>query len=162
MKQLIQASFMLSILLAGQGCDSTEARYIDPNSGKVLSLKEDAKTGLLVDAETGKPVEMYVDKQTKDTINGRTGEVINGKLRKGENGRYVYRLTTEDDNAAKKSTHYSGDQDVKIKYDDGEYKIKKKGYKKEVERDGDITIKDGNKKIKIDGKTGEKKIKYDD
>jgi hypothetical protein len=44
---------------------------------------------------------------------------------------------------------------------DTEYKTKSGDYKKEVEKDGDITIKDGDTKIKIDGETGEKKVKND-
>ena len=40
--------------------------------------------------------------------------------------------------------------------------IKKRDYKEEVAKDGDITIKDGNKKIKIDGETGEREVKYHD
>jgi hypothetical protein len=32
-------------------------------------------------------------------------------------------------------------------------------YKKKVEKDGDVNIKTDDKKIKIDGKTGEKKVK---
>jgi hypothetical protein len=31
-----------------------------------------------------------------------------------------------------------------------------------VEADGDVKIKDGDKKVKIDGETGEKKVKNDD
>jgi hypothetical protein len=45
---------------------------------------------------------------------------------------------------------------------EGDYKVKSGDYKKEVEKDGDVIIKDGNKKIKIDGETGERKVKHDD
>ena len=106
----------------------------------------------MVDKETGKPVSMYVDTKNDDTIYGRTGKVINGKIRrnKAEDGKYIYVYTDDEDN------------DRKVKNEDGESKIKSGDYKKEVEKDGDITIKDGDTKIKIDGKTGEKKVKKDD
>lgn len=44
----------------------------------------------------------------------------------------------------------------------GSYKVKHGDYKKEVEKDGDVKIKNGNVKIEIDGKTGERKVEIDD
>ncbi|MCE3281938.1 MAG: hypothetical protein K0Q66_675 [Chitinophagaceae bacterium] len=35
-------------------------------------------------------------------------------------------------------------------------------YKKKVEDDGDVKIKDGDVKVKIDKETGERKVKRDD
>ena len=40
--------------------------------------------------------------------------------------------------------------------------LKQDDYKVEVEKDGDVKIKNGNDKVKIDGKTGERKVKKDD
>jgi hypothetical protein len=39
--------------------------------------------------------------------------------------------------------------------------VKRDDYKMKVEKDGDVKIKDGDKKTKIDGETGEKKVKKD-
>ena len=153
MKQLLIAAVFTTSFMLLQGCDS-DSRYVDPNTGEALNLKEDTESGLMVDAETGENVGIYVDTRTNDTINGRTGKVINGSIRKNNDGTYVYILEDENDNAAK-----SGD--AKVQYEDGEYKIKDGDYKKEVEKDGDVTIKDGDTKIKVDGETGERKVKKD-
>ena len=51
--------------------------------------------------------------------------------------------------------------DLKIKSEDGDYKIKDGDYKKKVEADGDVKIKKGDKTIKIDGETGERKVDKD-
>jgi hypothetical protein len=128
-------------VFAFSSCKEQGARYIDPDTGQTLSLVKDANTGLMVDAETKKPVYIYVDSQKKDTILGSTGEVINGRI-VVEDGKYKYR-------------------DYKAKVDDDAYKIKDGDYKKKVEGDGDIKIKTDDKKIKIDGETGEKKVKRD-
>lgn len=123
-------------------CSRTEStRYVDPETGQTLTLVKDENSGLMVDETTKKPVYIYVDTKRKDTILGATGEVINGHVVVVD-GKYKY-------------------DDYKVKRDGDEYKIKSGDYKKEVEKDGDITIKDGDKKIKIDGETGEKKVKRD-
>lgn len=158
---VILASACTAIFLM-QSCSDADARYTDLNTGKRLELKEDPATGAMVNAETGKAVEIYIDREKGDTIYGKTGKVINGKVRKMDDGRYVYvgnEVSIESDGSYSAK---SADGDFKIKRTEDEYKIKAGDYKKEVEKDGDVTIKSGNKKIKIDGKTGEKKIKYDD
>jgi hypothetical protein len=109
-------------------------RYVDPNTGQSLTLVKDASTGLMVDETTKKPVYMYVDTETKDTVYGPTGKVINGYVVL-ENGKW--------------------------KYTENELKLKGDDYKMEVEKDGDIKIKDGDRKLKIEGETGEKKVKKD-
>ena len=150
MKQILYSVLIVMGAAFYQACDSSQ-RYIDPNTGASLNLREDTATGLMVNEKTGKPVSMYVDTKNDDTIYGRTGKVINGKIRRNEigDGKYTYvYIDADDDNS-------------KVKNEDGEYKIKDGDYKKEVEKDGDITIKDGDTKIKIDGKTGKKKVKKD-
>ena len=153
MKQLFYSILFGTAILSVQSCDN-DARYIDPNTGNALNLEKDESSGLMVDAETRKPVSIYVDTETKDTVWGRSGKVVNGKVRrnKSDDGNYVYVYTEDDDN----------DGGVKVKSEDGSYEVKNGDYKKEVEKDGDITIKDGDTKIKIDGKTGERKVKKDD
>jgi hypothetical protein len=134
-------------------CSDSKAdgRYIDLGTGKTIELVKDEKTGLMIDAETGKPVRMYVDTKTQDTIWGRSGKVINGYVEKNDEGRYVY-INPDDD-----------DSDYKFKRDGVGYK-KKAGddYKVKVEDDGDYKIKNGDKKVKVDAETGEKKVKRDD
>ena len=116
---------------------NNESRYLDLSTGNRVDLKKDSTTGLMVDAETGKPVRLYVDRESKDTIWGPTGKVVNGKIVKSDKGEWTYSAENEMNN-------------------DGS------DYKRKVEKDGDIKIKDGDKKIKIDGETGEKKVKNDD
>jgi hypothetical protein len=132
--------FVIAAAVAGMyvwtGCRNANARYLDLSTGERVELVKDESTGLMVDAETKKPVYIYVDTKTNDTIYGRTGKVING---------YVVNV------------------DGKYKYDnEAEYNAKSDDYKKEVEKDGDVKIKNGDKKVKIDGETGEKKVKKDD
>ena len=114
-------------------CGEAQAHYIDLNSGERIRVVKDDH-GRLVNAEDKKPVRFYIDTKSKDTIDGRTGKVVNGELVKSDEGQYEYISVQE---------ALASDDD----------------FKKKVEKDGDIKIKSGDKKIKIDGKTGEKKIK---
>jgi hypothetical protein len=123
--------------LVWTACNKTESRYVDLGTGKSVELEKDPSTGLLVSTETKKPVYIYVDTEKNDTIYGSTGKVINGKVMKKEDGTFAY----------------TGEYEFKAP--DGDLKV-------EVEKDGDIKIKDGDSKIKIDGETGERKTKKDD
>jgi hypothetical protein len=131
--------FLFVIAAAGMwtACGKANARYIDLSTGKEVQLEKDAASGLMVSTETRKPVYIYVDTEKNDTIYGSTGKVINGQLVKNDDNSY----------------RYSGA--YKFKSADGDLKV-------EVEKDGDIKIKDGDSKLKIDGKTGEHKVKKDD
>lgn len=119
-------------------CSDTKDRYIDLRTGKPVNLVKDSESGIWVDETTKKPVYIYVDTKKNDTIYGKTGEVINGAVIRNNDNEYVY----------EKDFH--------------PYEVKGDDYKVEVEKDGDIKIKDGDSKIKIDGETGEKKVKHDD
>jgi hypothetical protein len=119
-------------------CSDTKDRYIDLRTGKTVKLVKDEKSGLMVDETTKGPVYIYVDTKTDDTIYGKTGTVINGQVVKNRDNDYVYVKDFE------------------------AYEVKGEDYKVEVEKDGDIKIKDGDSKLKIDGETGEKKVKKDD
>ncbi len=142
---------MLVTSFGWMGCDSKDARYVDLNSGETLDLRD--SSGIMVNTVTGEPVELYVDTKTNDTIYGRTGKVVNGSIRRNDSNRWIY---------INREVNSSGTGGVNVQSEDGEMKIKSGDYKKEVEKDGDITIKDGNTKIKIDGETGERKVKKDD
>ena len=131
-------SLILLTLACGSAwiaCNEVQARYIDLTSGEKIKVVKD-KQGRLVNAEDKKPIRFYVDTKTKDTLDGRTGKVVNGELVKSDDGGYEYISVRE-----------------ALASDDE--------FKKKVEKDGDVKIKSGNKKIKIDGETGEKKVKYD-
>ena len=136
MKTLIVAIAGLTMICFWSGCRPQD-RYLDLNTGDRVDLEKDPNTGVMVRTDTRKPVEIYVDTKTNDTIYGPTGKVING--------------------------HVVKTGDWKYKYEDGEYKRKndEADYKKKVEKDGDVKVKDGDTKTKIDGETGERKVKSD-
>ena len=133
MKKIISLLVIIAGGITWISCGNAKARYIDLNSGEKISIQKDEQ-GRLVNAEDKRPVRFYIDTKTKDTLDGRTGKVVNGELVKVTDGDYEY-ITVREILAA-----------------DDDYKIK-------VEKDGDVKIKTDNKKIKIDGKTGERKVK---
>jgi hypothetical protein len=134
--------FVLGILAAGilvTSCSRTKGAYVDLRSGEKIEVEKDPVTGVWLNADTKEPVYLYVDTKKNDTIYGETGAVVNGHVVESNN-----------------SWWYDGDLEESYKVKRGD------DYKMEVEKDGDVTIKNGNKKTKIDGETGEKKVKYDD
>jgi hypothetical protein len=122
-------------LAAWMSCKNAEARYVDLNTGDRIKVKKDTR-GRLVNAADEKPVRFYVDTKTSDTLDGRTGKVVNGELVKVDDGTYEYLVVRE--------TLAADDE-----------------FKRKIEEDGDIKIKTSKKKIKIDGKTGKRKVKAD-
>lgn len=146
---------IIIVAAAFTACKDDNARYLDLNTGERIEVKDSA--GIMINVATGQPVDLYIDTKSNDTIYGRTNKVVNGSIRRNNSGTWVYINPDNDYN-----NNVDPDQGTKVKVEDGETKIKSGDYKKEVEKDGDITIKDGNTKIKIDGKTGERKVKKDD
>lgn len=136
MKKIVLFAFLGSAII-WSACDSND-RYLDLETGEKVELVKDETTGLMVNAETKKPVYIYVDTKSNDTIYGKTGKVINGSVVLVD-GKY----------------RYADDTEYTLQSESGDYKRK-------VEKDGDIKIKDGDTKTKIDGETGEKKVKNDD
>lgn len=163
MKNLSVLIIAVMSVFAWTSCKEANARYIDLQTGETVMLEQDPKTGEMINAETGKPVRLYVNTKTKDTIFGPSGKIVNNEVIRTGSGMYVYsgdeeyKLKHEKDGYKEKW----GD-DAKVKAEGGGYKVKHGDYKKEVEKDGDITIKRGDTKIKIDGETGERKVKTDD
>lgn len=137
MKKTIPA-VVLIMSLFGISCSTENDRYVDLRTGEPIKIEKDAETGVWVNAETKKPVYMYVDTKKNDTIYGKSGLVVNGHIVRSDDNVYWYDLDHKE-----------------------EYKVKSDDYKMKVENDGDIKIKDGDKKTKIDGETGEKKVKKD-
>lgn len=134
-----------------------DPEYIDLATGKEIKLTKDEESGLMVNSETMEPAGIYVNKQTNDTIDGSTGEVINNNVTKSS-GSFARKKKVSELTRRLKGRNPDPDGDgvykVKIEDEEGEYM-------KEVEKDGDITIKRNDTKIKIDGETGERKIKKD-
>lgn len=138
MKKMLFSALSIAMIFGLISCSDTKDRYVDLRTGKPVELVKDEQTGLMVDATTKQPVYIYVDTKKNDTIYGKTGTVINGQVVRNNANEYMY---TKDFEA---------------------YEAKGDDYKIEVEKDGDIKIKDGDSKLKVDGKTGEKKVKNDD
>lgn len=139
-------NLVITVLIS---CSDKESRYVDLNTGKGINVMEDSTTGYRVNADTREPVIVYYDAQTKDTIYGKTGEVINNKVMKTADGKYYYEPPTPVESKIKVKTQDEIDREL----------LKNGDYKKKVEKDGDIKIKHGDTKIKIDAETGEKKVK---
>ena len=137
MKRIIGV-FALIMSLFWMSCSDEKDRYVDLRTGQNITVDKDPQTGEWINTETKKPVYIYVDTKKNDTIYGKTGSVINGHIVKTDDNVYWYDADHK--------------EEVQAKSDD---------YKMKVEKDGDIKIKDGDKKTKIDGKTGEKKVKQD-
>ena len=133
MKKINSVILIMSCGIIWMACGNENTRYVDLNSGEKIVVEKDAQ-GRLVNADDKRPVRFYVDIKTKDTIDGRTGKVVNGELVKVENAGYEYISVRQ---------ILTADED----------------FKKKTEKDGDVKIKTDDKKVKIDGKTGEKKVK---
>lgn len=143
----------LSVLYA---CNGSQTRYLDLNTNEYVELQKDSANGLMVNAATGKPVNIYVDTETNDTIYGRTGEVVNGKVHKSAEGQWVVKIDGDEYKAKSES-----ENSAKIKMEGEEYKSKNGNYTIKREGDGDVKIENGTRQIKIDGETGERKVKKD-
>lgn len=137
MKKAITA-VVLILALFGISCSTEKDRYVDLRTGENIEIEKDPQSGVWINAETKKPVYMYVDTKKNDTIYGKSGLVVNGHIVRSDDNVYWYDVDHNE-----------------------EYKAKSDDYKMKVEKDGDIKIKDGDKKTKIDGETGEKKVKKD-
>jgi len=136
-------------------CQNSQSRYLDLNTNKYVSLKKDSASGYMMNSKTGEPVDIYVDTKTRDTIYGMTGEVVNGKVHKTEDGKWIVKMDGDEYKAKSESENSArvieGDE---YKAKDGNYTIKKEG-------EGDVKIENGSTQVKIDGKTGERKVKKD-
>lgn len=140
MKKILSLLSVAVAALLWVSCSNEKGRYVDLRTGENITIEKDPQTGAWVNSETKEPVYIYVDTKSKDTIYGKTGVVINGRVVKSNDNIYWYDVDL--------------DNEYKVKSEDGDYKMK-------VEDDGDIKIKNGDTKTKIDGETGEKKVKND-
>jgi hypothetical protein len=148
MKHITILSGISFLIFGVTSCADNNARYTDLNTGKSITVVKDSSTGHMLNAETKEPLVVYYDSQTKDTLYGQTGAVINHKVMKTPEGKYYYEVAKPVEEK-KALTQDEIDREL----------LKNGDYKKKVEKDGDVKIKSGDTKIKIDGETGEKKIK---
>src|SRR5215212_6367924 len=89
----IKNFLLTSFLIAGViSCSDDNARYVDINTGKSITVVKDSSTGHMLNAETKEPLVVYYDSQTKDTIYGLTGQVINHKVMRTPEGKYYFEI----------------------------------------------------------------------
>jgi hypothetical protein len=146
--------FCAAIAVLMSSCQNAQSRYLDLSTNKYVSLKKDSVSGYMMNSKTGEPVDMYVDTKTHDTIYGMTGEIVNGKIHKTD-GKWIVKM---DGDEYKQKSEAENSAKAKIEYD--EYKAKDRNYTVK-KGDGDVKIESGNTQVKIDGKTGERKVKKD-
>jgi hypothetical protein len=145
----------LAVVFSVISCNTNE-RYLDLNTNNYLDLKKDSTSGYMVDSKTGEPVDIFVDTKTQDTIYGMTGEIVNGRVYKTEGGKWIVKQDGDEYKAKSES-----ENSAKIKREGDEYKAKNGNYTVKTEGDGDVKIENGKTQTKIDGKTGERKVKKD-
>ncbi len=145
--------FYLAFTIVLVSCNSRNDRYMNLNTGEYVDMRTDTTSGLMVNATSGAPVEIYVDTRSHDTIYGKTGKIVNGRVTRLESGKWEVK------NNGGEFKVVNGDD--KIKIESNESKTKNGNVTTKVEKDGDIKIEDGHKTIKIDGKTGKRKVKKD-
>jgi hypothetical protein len=85
-----------------------------------------------------------------------TGEIVNGRVYKTEGGKWIVKQDGDEYKAKSES-----ENSAKIKREGDEYKAKNGNYTVKTEGDGDVKIENGKTQTKIDGKTGERKVKKD-
>jgi hypothetical protein len=177
MKTTIVTGSVVALMFGLTACSnrSGEGRFLNLSTGREVEVVRNEK-GEMVNKKTGKPVLLYTDDNRRDTFFGLTGERVNGHLRQMDKGVYVYndgeRIVKIDgeeykikDANSKEKWDADGDEykykegDAKVKIDKDDYKQKGDGYTKKVDEDGDVKIETKDKKIKIDGETGERKVK---
>lgn len=151
----MKINFFGLVILLFTSCH-TRDRYLDLNSNKYVDLKKDTTNGYIVNSKTGEPVDVYVDTKNHDTIYGVTGETVNGKVYKTDEGKWIVKADGNEYKAKSES-----DNSAKVKMEGDEYKKKNGNVTVKREGNGDVKIENGNTQVKIDGKTGERKVKKD-
>lgn len=153
----MKQSFIFSVgVIIICSCNNSHSRYLDLNSNEYVNLRKDSVSGYMMNRKTGEPVDVYVDTKTHDTVYGVTGEIVNGRIHKTAEGRWVVKMDGDEFKAKSES-----ENSAKVKIEGDEYKSKNGNYTVKKEGDGDVKIENGNTQVKIDGKTGERKVKKD-
>ena len=155
----MKAGFYLVSLISVAGfcsCNHTPSRYLDLSTNEYINLKKDSTNGMLINSKTGEPVDFYVDTKTHDTIYGQTGEIVNGRVQKTDEGKWIVKADGNEFKAKSES-----ENSAKVKMERGDLKAKDGNYTIKRDKDGDVKIENGRRQVKIDGKTGKRKVKKD-
>lgn len=126
-----------------------------------------SQAGLYRDAQTGEPIKISVDRTTGSKVNTSTSQPVTRYIYVDNNDWWVYDAEGNRLRQAKQENEkllYLGDDSQwvewdKIKWDDGDVKMKSDDMKIKKEADGDMKIKTDDKKIKVED--GETKVKDD-
>jgi hypothetical protein len=143
----------LAIMAILTSCKNN-TRYLDLSTNEHIAPRKDTTTGYIMNSKTGEPVEFYVNTKTHDTVYGATGEIVNGRIHKNDEGKWIVR-NNPDEYIAKSESEGS----ARVKAEGGDYKLKKGSYTVKKKSDGDIKIENGHTQVKVDGKTGKRKVK---
>jgi len=147
--------FVLGIVIILSSCGNN-GRYLDLSTNEHIAVKKDTTSGYIMNKKTGEPVDFYVDTKTHDTVYGVTGEIVNGRVHKTEEGRWL--LNANDSEFKAKS---ESENSAKQKLEGGDSKTKTESYTVKKDKDGDVKIENGKTQVKVDGKTGKRKVKRD-
>ncbi|MGZ3939895.1 MAG: hypothetical protein ACXVLT_14995 [Flavisolibacter sp.] len=147
--------FGLVMVIIYSSCKNN-GRYLDLSTNEHIVVKKDTTSGYIMNKKTGEPVDFYVDTKTHDTVYGATGETVNGRVKRSEEGRWLLQPNGSEFRARSES-----ENSAKLKVEGGHYKAKKESYTLKKDKDGDVKIENGKTKLKIDGKTGKRKVKKD-
>jgi hypothetical protein len=153
-KNLFLCSLVIVAIVCS--CNQRPSRYLDLSTGNYVDLRKDTTSGYMVNSKKGEPVDFYVDTKTHDTVWGQTGEIVNGKIHKTEDGKWI--VKTDGDEYKTKS---ESENSAKAQLEGDEYKVKNGNYTIKKEGDEDVKIENGKTQVKIDGNTGERKVKKD-
>lgn len=156
MKSRIFLLLNVLIIAVMYACNYSAPRYLDLSTNKPVDVKKDTVSGYMINSRTGEPVDLYVDTKTHDTIYGQTGEIVNGRVYKAEDGKWIVKADGDEYKAKSES-----ENSAKVKIDDDKMKWKEGNYTVKEKSDGDIKIENGRTQVKIDGKTGQRKVKKD-
>jgi hypothetical protein len=148
-------SLPLALFLILTSCKSN-TRYLDLNTNEHIAPRKDTTTGYIMNSKTGEPVDFYVNTKTHDTVYGPTGEIVNGRIHKNEDGKWIVRNNPDEYLATSES-----ESSAKVKTERADYKLKKGNYTVKKKSNGVIKIENGRTQVKVDGKTGKRKVKRD-
>ena len=143
----------LAMVMIFSSCKN-KGRYLDLSTNEHIAVKKDTLSGYLMNKKTGEPVDFYVDTKTHDTVYGPTGEIVNGRLHKSEEGKWILKPNVSEFKAKSES-----ENSAKLKAEEGDYKVTQGNITVKKDQNGNVKIKNGTTKVKIDGKTGKQTVK---
>jgi hypothetical protein len=148
-------SLTCTLFLILSSCKNN-SRYLDLTTHENIAPRKDTVTGYIMNSKTGEPVDYYINTKTHDTVYGPTGEIVNGRIHKNEEGKWIVSSNSDEFSAKSQS-----DNTAKVKSEGGDYKLKQGSYTVKKKANGDLKIENGHTQVKVDGKTGKRKVKKD-